>query len=58
MVIIVLQNKKAEFNDINITYSLIDSPEEVDLILKSVSSGFQLDLVHVGSINILGTKLC
>ena len=35
------------------TYSLIDGPEEVDLILKSVDPGFQLNLVHVGSINIL-----
>lgn len=35
------------------TYSLIDGPEEVDLILKSINSGLQLHLVHVGSIDIL-----
>lgn len=35
------------------TYSIVDGPEEVDLILKSVGPGLQLHLVHVGSINIL-----
>ena len=38
------------------TYSVIDGPEEVDLILKSISPGFQLHLVHVSSINILERK--
>lgn len=35
------------------TNRFVDGPEEVDLILKSVSPGLQLHLVHVGSINIL-----
>lgn len=39
------------------TYSLIDGPEEVDLILKSINSGLQLHLVHVGSVDILKRKL-
>lgn len=38
------------------TYSLIDGPEEVDLILESISLGFKFHLVHVGSINILKRK--
>lgn len=37
----------------NGSYRLVDGPEEVDLILKSVNLGLQLHLVHVGTINIL-----
>lgn len=40
------------------TYSLIDGPEEVDLILERISLGFKFHLVHVGSINILERKAC
>lgn len=40
------------------TYSLVDGPEEVDLILESISLGFKFHLVHVGSINILERRGC
>lgn len=43
---------------LKITYSLVDGPEEVDLILERISPGFQFHLVHVGSINILERKGC
>lgn len=40
------------------TYCLVDGPEEVDLILESISLGFKFHLVHIGSINILERKGC
>lgn len=43
---------------LKMTYSLVDGPEEVDLILESISPGFKFHLVHVGSINILERTGC
>lgn len=38
---------------VSFTYSLKDSSEEVDLILKGVNLCLQLNFVHVGAIYIL-----
>lgn len=38
---------------VHFAYRLKDSSEEVDLILKGVNLGLQLNLVHVGAIYIL-----
>lgn len=38
------------------SYRLVDSSEEVNLILQRVHLGFQLNLVHVGAIYILQYK--
>ena len=35
------------------SYGIVDGSEEVDLILKGIYLGLQLNLVHVGTINIL-----
>lgn len=42
----------------NVTYSLVDGPEEVDLVLERIGLGFKFHLVHVGSINILERRGC
>lgn len=37
-------------------YLFIDGPKEVDLICQTLQLGLQLNLIHVGLINILETK--
>lgn len=38
---------------VQLTYRLVNGSEEVDLILKSIDLSLKLNLVHVGSIDIL-----